>query len=328
VHIFPWVVGICGLIDPSCIVSLFTFLDASRKHHKTAIERTVLASVKAFYFMHQVRFGGMHDRHRFADNPRNDSSDEDATDDEELRSDPYGRRRNRLAKTAGIRAAELHHKLVPDTVLDKRKRLVWEPIIPHSSPRGQQIATGASDNSGTPDRETRKMPNMTGFNYTQTNTMLPLAARSADEAEATMSVVLDLVSSTANMAVTADIAPKDEWSTIAAAAPVEKEVVKYVGDVTGATVNTAISTTAHSKTMTTCAAGGVMPTCGTRLALNSGFAAVAPITGGQAEETDTRTVGSSELLLDMASLSPSLPGEPPATRNFLKSYEARGQTYF
>jgi hypothetical protein len=100
VHIFPWVVGIRGLIDPSCIVSFFTFLDVSRKHHKTAIERTVLASVKVLYFMHQVRFGGMHDRHRFADNPRNDSSDEDATDDEDLRSDPYGRRRNRLAKTA------------------------------------------------------------------------------------------------------------------------------------------------------------------------------------------------------------------------------------
>ena len=34
------------------------------------------------------------------------------------------------------------------------------------------------------------------------------------------------------------------------------------------------------------------------------------------------------VLLDMASLPPSLPGFPPATRNFLKSFEARGQTYF
>ncbi len=65
------------------------------------------------------------------------------------------------------------------------------------------------------------MPDTTGFNDTQTNTMLPVAARSADEAEATMSVVLDLVSCTANMAVTANIAPKDAWSTIAAAAPVK-----------------------------------------------------------------------------------------------------------
>jgi hypothetical protein len=52
------------------------------------------------------------------------------------------------------------------------------------------------------------MPNMTGFNEMQTNTMRPVAARSAGEAESTMSVVLDLVSSTANMAVAANIAPK------------------------------------------------------------------------------------------------------------------------
>jgi hypothetical protein len=62
------------------------------------------------------------------------------------------------------------------------------------------------------------MPNMTGFNDTQTNTMRPVAARSAGEAEATMSVVLDLESSTANMAVAANIAPKDAWSTVVAAA--------------------------------------------------------------------------------------------------------------
>ncbi len=36
-----------------------------------------------------------------------------------------------------------------------------------------------------------------------------------------------------------------------------------------------------------------MPTYGTRLVPNSGIAAVAPTTGGQAEETDTHTVGSS-----------------------------------
>jgi hypothetical protein len=46
-------------------------------------------------------------------------------------------------------------------------------------------------------------------------------------------------------------------------------------------------------TMTVCAAEGVMPTCWTRLAPNSGIAAVAPTTGDQAEETDTLTVGSS-----------------------------------
>ncbi len=88
------------------------------------------------------------------------------------------------------------------------------------------------------------------------------------------------------MAVTADIAPKDAWSTIAATAPVEQKMGKYVADVTGATVSTGVSTTAHAKTMTTCAAEGVMPTCGIRLVLNSGIDAVVPTTGGQAEETD------------------------------------------
>ncbi len=83
-----------------------------------------------------------------------------------------------------------------------------------------------------------------------------------------------------------------------------QEVVKYVADVTGATVNTAVSTTAHAKIMTTCAAEVVMPTCGTRLVLNSGIAAVAPITGGQAEETDTRTVGSSARIDGRQSGSP------------------------
>ncbi len=92
------------------------------------------------------------------------------------------------------------------------------------------------------------MPNMTGFNESQTNTMLPVAASGAGEAEATMYVVLDLASSTANMAVAANIAPKDAWSTVLAAAPVEQEVVKDVADVTSATVSTAVSITAHAKT--------------------------------------------------------------------------------
>ncbi len=55
-HVFTWVVGIRGRIDPSLIVALLTFLIISSKHSKTAAELTVLASVKALYFMHQVRF--------------------------------------------------------------------------------------------------------------------------------------------------------------------------------------------------------------------------------------------------------------------------------
>ena len=55
VHVFPWVVGIRGMIDPLHIESLLKFLDIQRKHWRTVIERTVLASVRALYFL----FGGL-----------------------------------------------------------------------------------------------------------------------------------------------------------------------------------------------------------------------------------------------------------------------------
>jgi hypothetical protein len=100
VHVFPWVVGISGLIDPSLIVSLLTLLEIPSKHHKAAVEHTILASVKALYFMHQVRFGRMHGRKQATGNQQN-SSDSEVTDDEELRTDPSGRRRNWLAQAAG-----------------------------------------------------------------------------------------------------------------------------------------------------------------------------------------------------------------------------------
>ena len=58
VHVFPLVVGICGMIDPSQVGSLLKFLHIQRKLWPGAIEKTVLASVQAFHFLHKVRFGG------------------------------------------------------------------------------------------------------------------------------------------------------------------------------------------------------------------------------------------------------------------------------
>jgi hypothetical protein len=58
VHVFPLVVGICGMIDPSHVGSLLKFLRIQRKLWPGAIERTVLASVQAFHFLHKVCFGG------------------------------------------------------------------------------------------------------------------------------------------------------------------------------------------------------------------------------------------------------------------------------
>ena len=117
VQVFPWVVGIRGLIDPSLIVSLLAFLDIPSKHRKVAVERTVLASVKALYFMHQVRFGGLYGRKRFADSRQNNSSEDEVTDDEELRSDPSlsSRLRKRPGQVVGINPTGTQHAPVSGT---------------------------------------------------------------------------------------------------------------------------------------------------------------------------------------------------------------------
>ena len=54
IHVFPWVVGIRGMVDPQSINALLGFLEIPKKHWQTAVERTVLASVRALYFLHRV----------------------------------------------------------------------------------------------------------------------------------------------------------------------------------------------------------------------------------------------------------------------------------
>jgi hypothetical protein len=58
VHVFPLIVGIQGVIDSSHVESLLKFLDIPRKLWHVAIEKMALASVKAFHFLHKVRFVG------------------------------------------------------------------------------------------------------------------------------------------------------------------------------------------------------------------------------------------------------------------------------
>jgi hypothetical protein len=45
IHIFPWVVGIQGMIDTRHVESFLKFLGIQRKHWHVAVERSVLASV-------------------------------------------------------------------------------------------------------------------------------------------------------------------------------------------------------------------------------------------------------------------------------------------
>ena len=78
IQVFPWVVGIRGTIDPTHIQSLLKFLGILRKHWQVAVEKTVLASVRAFYFLHTVRFGRHQEDTRPPHDP--DHSDDDSMD--------------------------------------------------------------------------------------------------------------------------------------------------------------------------------------------------------------------------------------------------------
>ena len=91
IHVFPWVVGIRGTIDPLHIESLLKFLDIQRKHWPVAVERTVLASVRAFHFLHKVRFGGLPEAGR----PDLDPDHSDHASDEDVGDGGTKRKSNR-----------------------------------------------------------------------------------------------------------------------------------------------------------------------------------------------------------------------------------------
>ncbi len=55
-----WIVhvGIRGMIDPSHVESLLKYLSIQRKHWWVAVDQIALASVRAFHFLHKLRFWG------------------------------------------------------------------------------------------------------------------------------------------------------------------------------------------------------------------------------------------------------------------------------
>ena len=79
VHIFPWVVGIRGMIDPVYVESLLKFIGIQRKLWKVAVERSVLASVRAFHYLHKVRFGGLSRAVCPDPDPSNSDSEQDVS---------------------------------------------------------------------------------------------------------------------------------------------------------------------------------------------------------------------------------------------------------
>ena len=55
VEIFPWVVGVRGLVNQDAIQCCLEFLNIPRKSWRRIIEDTAKESVKAFYVLHRVR---------------------------------------------------------------------------------------------------------------------------------------------------------------------------------------------------------------------------------------------------------------------------------
>jgi len=82
IHVFPWVVGIRGLLHPPHICALLQFLEVPRQYWLPAMEGTALASVRAFYFLHRVRFGGRPEG-GLLDTGHGHTSREDASDSSE-----------------------------------------------------------------------------------------------------------------------------------------------------------------------------------------------------------------------------------------------------
>jgi hypothetical protein len=77
IHVFPWVVGIRGMIDPLHVQSLLKFAEIQQKYWKSAVEHTALASVRAFHFLHRVRFGGLSETARPDLDPDHEGSGSD-----------------------------------------------------------------------------------------------------------------------------------------------------------------------------------------------------------------------------------------------------------
>ena len=64
------------MIDPTHVQSLLKFLEIQRRHWQPAVERTVLASVRALHVHHKVRIGGLPENTRHSldlDNNDDDS---------------------------------------------------------------------------------------------------------------------------------------------------------------------------------------------------------------------------------------------------------------
>ena len=121
IHVFPWVVGIRGLLHPPHICAALQFLEVPNQHWQLAVGSTVLASVNALYFLHRVRFGGgLCATGR--DSAEQEANASDSSDLEKLRA-CKGKRGSPWSSGAGAipqRAPKLLKRLSQMTVYQRR----------------------------------------------------------------------------------------------------------------------------------------------------------------------------------------------------------------
>ena len=92
IGIFPWVVGIRGLIDIKPIQAALAFLEIPREYWKEGLEQSVLASVRAFSFLHRIRFGGRIDGEEHGTDGDDSNCSSDVSKDEDDVYDPGPRK--------------------------------------------------------------------------------------------------------------------------------------------------------------------------------------------------------------------------------------------
>ena len=120
------------MIDPQYIGALLGFLEIPKKHWQTAVERTVLASVRALHFLHRVRFGGLlADRRedRELTLRSGEDSDEDCYDVTDL-DVPASLKRKKVPTSAGPELPSEDALVEP---LVKRQLRHHHPTIPRQS---------------------------------------------------------------------------------------------------------------------------------------------------------------------------------------------------
>jgi len=149
VHVFPWIVGIRGMIIPQHILALMEFVAIPKKYWHKAVERTVLASVRALYFLHRVRFGGPLGEQRSKQTPcSQDSSDGENDDMADLESQ-ITRKRSTRTTQAGVRP-ELSSEIELTGPPKKRMRHL------HAVLQRQQRASMLAAHERAPSQTTRR----------------------------------------------------------------------------------------------------------------------------------------------------------------------------